>query len=98
MRSTPEDDRVEEGVSIEDLRAQEEESPEEGENTSPRVTGFDVGGVAGLEYSLSRRVALDLSALFTYITTEKVENLPETAEPPQSGGFWSVRFGVRWGI
>ncbi len=97
VRFTPEDHRVEEGVSIEDLLAQEEE-PEEGENTSPRVTGFDVGGVAGLEYSLSRRVALDLSALFTYISTEKVENLPETAVPPQSGGLWSVRFGVRWSI
>ncbi len=94
VRFTPEDHRVEEGVSIEGLLAQEEE----GENTSPRVNGVDVGGVAGLEYSLSRRVSLDLSALFTYITTQKVENLPETAEPPQSGGFWSVRFGVRWSI
>ena len=95
VRFTPEDHRVEDGADLVALLTQEEE-PEEGENTSPRVNGVNLGGVAGLEYSVTRRVALDLSALYTYVSTEKVENLPETAEPPESGGIWSVRFGVRW--
>ncbi len=95
VRFTPEDHRVEEGADILELLAQEEE-PEEGENTSPRVNGVNLGGVAGLEYSVTRRVAVDLSALYTYVSTERVDNLPETAEPPESGGIWSVRFGVRW--
>ncbi len=72
------------------------EVDEEGENAADPVNGFEGSLLAGGEYKLSQKFAIDLSAGFSFISTEEVDLSAIGLEPVKRGTAWTARLGVRW--
>lgn len=69
---------------------------DEGENVAEPVTGFEGGLMGGLEFAVSSKLAVDLSAVFSYIATEAVDLSAIGFDPMDNGTAWSIRIGTRW--
>lgn len=69
---------------------------EEGENAAESVDGFEGGLLAGAEFALSQKFAIDLSAGFSFISTEEVDLSAIGLEPTGKGTAWTIRLGLRW--
>ena len=72
------------------------EESEEGENAADAVNGFEGGLLAGAEFVLSTKFAVNLSAGFSFISTEEIDLSALGLEPIGKGTAWTVRLGVRW--
>jgi opacity protein-like surface antigen len=69
---------------------------EEGENAADAVNGFEGGLLAGAEFALSQKFAIDLSAGFSFISTEEVDLSAIGLGSVGKGTAWTVRLGLRW--
>jgi hypothetical protein len=69
---------------------------EEGENPGTSVSGFEGVLGAGVEYFITPWFALDLSAAFSYISTEEVDLSAIGLDPIGKGTAYSVRLGATW--
>jgi opacity protein-like surface antigen len=69
---------------------------EEGENAADAVNGFEGGLLAGAEFALSPKFAIDLSAGFSFISTKEIDLSALGLEPISKGSAWTVRLGLRW--
>jgi hypothetical protein len=74
----------------------ETDPDEEGENPGTSVSGFEGVLGAGVEYFITPWFALDLSAAFSYITTEEVDLSAIGLDPIGKGTAYSVRLGATW--
>jgi opacity protein-like surface antigen len=72
------------------------EVDEEGENPADRVDGFEGSLLAGAEFAVSKKFAIDLSAGYSFISTEEVDLSAIGLEPVKRGSAWTARLGVRW--
>lgn len=73
-----------------------EDADEEGENAADAVNGFEGGLLAGAEFALSQQFAINVSAGFSFISTEEVDLSAIGLEPTGKGNAWTVRLGLRW--
>jgi len=69
---------------------------EEGENAADAVNGFEGTLLAGTEFAISSKFALDLSAGFSFISTDEIDLSAIGLDPIGSGTAWTVRLGLRW--
>jgi opacity protein-like surface antigen len=69
---------------------------EEGENAADAVNGFEGGLLAGAEFALSKKFTIDLSAGFSFISTEDVDLSAIGLGSVGKGNAWTVRLGLRW--
>ncbi len=67
-----------------------------GDSPTPAFNGFHVGIVPGLEWNLTRTVALDLSVLLDYFYVGDVDLSPVGQASASSGIDWQARLGVLW--
>ena len=69
---------------------------EEGENTSPRRSGFGFSGVAGAEYRASRTVGFEALVSFDRFSTEDIDLREFGFDVVSNGTKWGVRVGINW--
>lgn len=67
-----------------------------GNSSTRAANGFGFGVLPGLEWNLSRSVALDLSASFTHFDVGDYDLSPVGLPPASSASTFGARFGVRW--
>jgi opacity protein-like surface antigen len=67
-----------------------------GDSTTRAANGFSVAVVPGLEWNLNRKVALDLSAAFSYFDVGDYDLSPVGLPPASSASTFEARLGVRW--
>jgi hypothetical protein len=67
-----------------------------GSSSTRPANGWSVGVIPGLEWSISRKVALDLSGSATYFDVGAYDLSPVGLPPAGSGSVFEGRFGVRW--
>ena len=93
VRYRPEGEAFAPPVSV---LASEANDLEEGENPAESVDGFEGGLLAGAEFALSQKFAINLSAGFSFIRTQEVDLSAIGLEPTGKGTAWTVRLGLRW--
>jgi hypothetical protein len=67
-----------------------------GDSPTPAYNGLHVGVVPGLEWDLSRTVALDVSVLLDYFHVSSADLGPIGLGSASSGFDWQVRVGTLW--
>jgi hypothetical protein len=72
------------------------EELESGESPTDAVNGIGVSVVPGVEFDVSRSVAVDLSAYLNYYVTEKYNLEPINREDTGTGTEWGMRIGATW--
>jgi hypothetical protein len=60
------------------------------------TNGFSVAVIPGVEWKVSRSIALDTSLSWTYFKTDAYDLSPIGLPPTESGNQWEARFGVVW--
>ncbi len=73
-----------------------DQDEDEGKNAADAVDGFEGSLLGGAEFAISKKLAIDLSAAFSFISTEEVDLSAIGLGPVDSGTAWSVRLGLRW--
>jgi uncharacterized protein DUF3943 len=69
---------------------------ESGDSPTKPANGFSVGLVPGLEWNLTRTLALDVSGSFTYFSVDEYDLAPVNAGLASSGTTFEARIGLRW--
>ena len=69
---------------------------ESGDSPTKPANGFSVGLVPGVEWRLSRTLALDLSASFNYFSVDEYDLAPVNGGLASSGTTFEGRIGLRW--
>jgi opacity protein-like surface antigen len=67
-----------------------------GNSSTRAANGFSFGVIPGLEWNLTRSVALDLSASFTHFDVGDYDLGPVGLAPASSASTFGGRIGVRW--
>jgi hypothetical protein len=69
---------------------------ESGDSPTKPANGWSVGLVPGLEWNLTRTLALDVSAGFNYFSVSEYDLAPVNAGLASSGTTFEGRIGLRW--
>jgi len=69
---------------------------ETGDSPTKPANGFTVGLVPGVEWNLTRTLALDVSASVGYFSVSEYDLSPVNAAPASSGSTFEGRIGLRW--
>jgi uncharacterized protein DUF3943 len=67
-----------------------------GDSTTKAHNGFSVELVPGVEWNVSHKLAIDLSASLGYTSVDEVDFAPVQHAPASSGTPFEVRLGLRW--
>jgi hypothetical protein len=69
---------------------------ESGDSPTKPANGFSVGLVPGLEWNLTRTLALDVSGSLNYFSVDEYDLAPVNAGLASSGTTFEARIGLRW--
>jgi opacity protein-like surface antigen len=69
---------------------------ETGDSPTRPANGFSAALIPGVEWNLNKKVALDLSASFSYFSVDEYDLAPVEAGLASSGTTFQARLGVRW--
>jgi hypothetical protein len=67
-----------------------------GDSPTKPANGFSAALVPGVEWNLNRKLAIDLSASFSYFSVDEYDLAPVQGGLASSGSTFQARLGVRW--